>query len=199
MNVQLSKALAPVRLAMIEAVQQASARRVRIPNISCRPGCSACCKRFLSITLAEAVVIASYLKKNKRWDRVFAVSKEQQAIAFDVKPIVWFKMELPCPALNQNMCDAYQVRPVACSAHFATSEPDACSPTSTSLNTFQPLDMEDLHIRFAERFNALIGEKSMLRMRAPMPIAMLIGEKITMEPKSDFDTLVASMAREFGL
>lgn len=191
--------VAPVRLALMEAAQQAAAVKVTNPKVSCKSGCSACCRRYVPITLAEAIVIVDFLKATKKWDRVASAATKLRDACAGTKPLSWFKIGLVCPVLNQdNMCDAYQVRPVACSAHFVTSAPETCSPSSASMDRYEPCESVDIHVAFMKAFNASVGLNSSLRLRAPLPLALLVGEKFAVAPGLDFDGMVATIAREFG-
>lgn len=196
MNVKTA-IIEPVRAAMKAATQQASISVVKTSKVSCKPGCSACCKRYVAISLAEAMVMVDFLKKNGKWDRVAKAAEEQREMAAKVKPLAWFKMGIPCPVLNQAICDAYPVRPTTCSAHFVKSPPEACSPNSTSVSFYEPYESSEAHMTFAKQFETAVGKDSFLRTKAPMPIALLIAEKLSMDPGPDFDNMVASIAKEF--
>jgi len=189
--------VAAVRVAMMAAATQAAAIRVRNSSITCKPACSACCKRFLLISLAEAAVLVDFLKRHKKWDRVAEVSRHQQSMAMSIKPMAWFKIGLPCPILNQDLCDAYLVRPSTCSAHHVTSPPEACSPLSTSFSSYVPHELTDVHVDFMRSFAAAVCSGSTLRARAPMPVALILAERMSIDPGSDFDGLVATLVREF--
>jgi Fe-S-cluster containining protein len=195
MNVGLA-ILGPVRVAMVAAALQAAAFRLRTPQIACKPKCSACCKRFMVVTLAEALVLVDHLKKNGKWTRVAAAAEEQRLI--EANPVSWYKMGLACPLLCQDMCDAYQVRPVMCSAHFVTSSPEACSPTSTSFNRFHADECAEALATFAKAFDAAVGGEGSLRARVPMAVALLVAEKLLTGPKSkpEFDVAIAAIVKE---
>lgn len=190
--------IAPLKVAMMAIARQSTYLSLNAPRIPCRPGCSACCKRYVVVSLAEAMVLVDHLKSNQKWARVAATAAEQRDLALKVKPLSWFKMEISCPLLNHDRCDAYAVRPPICSSHFVTSPPEACSPMSTSMARYEPHHMPEVHAEFAKSFDKIIGEKSPLRVRAPMPTALLIAEKISMDYGSDFDSMVSALVREFG-
>jgi len=191
-------AIAPVRAAVMAAAQRASALAVRTPQITCKPKCSACCKRYVPITLAEALVLIDFLKKHERWDRVAASAEAQRDASMTVRPVAWFKMGLACPILNQDgMCDAYPVRPVACSAHFAVSPPEACGPLSTSFNQFEPCEFAEVHVEFAKAFDTVVSASSSLRIRAPVSAALLMGDKLSITPGPDFDSVITTLMKEF--
>lgn len=189
--------MASVRAAMMSAARQAFIIKVRMSTrVTCKPGCSHCCKRYVVVTLAEALVLIDFLKRNKKWDRVASVADAQKN-SMSVKPVVWFKMGMTCPLLNQDMCDAYEVRPAVCSAHHAFSPPETCSPLSTSFNRYEPCELTDVHTDFMKSFNRMIGKDSVFRIRAPMPAALLAAERLSVTPGPDFDGLVATLAKEF--
>jgi hypothetical protein len=72
----------PVGAAMKAASQRASISVINNPDISCKPGCDACCKRYVAISIAEAMVIVDFLKRNHKWDRVAKIAEEQKDMAY---------------------------------------------------------------------------------------------------------------------
>lgn len=189
--------VAPIRLAMMAASQQASLASMRIPNISCKIGCSNCCKRYICITIAEAIVLIDFLKKNGRWDRVKSAAESQQDTAINIRPVAWFKMGLACPILHDGVCDAYPVRPIVCSTHFVTSRPEMCGSTSTASGDYESCEMPDVHMNFARSFDRVLDNRSSLKIVAPMSIALLVADRISMDPDSDFNKTVSLLSKEF--
>jgi hypothetical protein len=57
----------------------------------------------------------------------------------------------------------------------------------------------EAHVVFVKKFETALGQKSFLRTKAPMPVALLIAEKMSMNFGSDFNDIIASVAREFGI
>lgn len=74
-------------------------------QISCRPGCDACC-RHLSVFAVEAAALTLALSQ---------LSGEEAAVirqaARDASP------QSPCPLLHQGLCLLYQARPIICRTH----------------------------------------------------------------------------------
>ena len=106
-------------------------------QITCKPGCSHCCARPITITLAEALVIKDYLKKTHRLKEVMDRLKGLQDFEF-LDAGTWYAMGIKCPVLDlkTNKCLAYEVRPIACSTHFSKADPSSCDPKS-----FKPLNL----------------------------------------------------------
>ena len=184
----------PVKVAMMGASERSAALRVFHPKIPCSKGCCACCKRYILVTLAEAVVLVEFLKENDKWEKVKEIAEGQRQI--QAEPLVWFKLGIPCPILSSDgLCNAYLVRPVVCSTHFVTSAPEACSPMSTSLNPYEPFNFLEVHMDFIKSFDRILKTSS-LRIRAPMHLALLMADKLSMNMKSEFEEMIAILSKE---
>jgi Fe-S-cluster containining protein len=198
MNVDLTITLAPVRAAMMEAARLATELRIRHQDIKCRPKCSACCNRYLSITLAEAAVIHDHLKRSKKWEEVAARAEALRGVVVLSNPMAWYKMGMPCPVLADDLCLAYQVRPIACSAHFVTSDPQLCKATSTAIGFYSVRTFPEVYGAFGKAFDAAVGQKSILRRTAPMPLALLFIDRVINREINDLDELVKIMEIELA-
>lgn len=108
---------------------------------TCRKGCSHCCRQQIRVPRAEAEVIVEWLLR----DAVYLVNNLKTRLA---SWLAWYRTEYPkllasdvdpadafysygpqCPALVDDACSIYPVRPVVCRTHFVTSPPDACRPS----------------------------------------------------------------------
>lgn len=105
---------------------------------SCRPGCCACCKQHILVTVVEARALAEYirlvftpagiraLKKRTRrwidWDR-----RRLQRMAAEVRLQEGAASRHPaCPLLTDGRCSVYPMRPITCRTHFVSSPPRYC-------------------------------------------------------------------------
>lgn len=190
----LKEVLAPVRASMMQAASSAFLQAIQA-SVSCKIECSACCRRYIVVTLAEALVLIDFLKEHKRWDYVAPIAREQLDLAMGIRPAAWFKSSIRCPLLFEDKCLAYDVRPVSCSSHFALSSPESCSAECTSPEVFVPFDVQDSV--FEKTLARVTGQESLLRKKLPMAVALCIGDKMNMSA-DDFDTALATLSREFG-
>jgi len=74
-------------------------------QISCRPGCDACC-RHLSIFAVEAAALHRALGRLPGEDADFIRQAASAA-----------SPEAPCPLLHRGLCLLYQARPIICRTH----------------------------------------------------------------------------------
>lgn len=167
-------------------------------NPSCKPGCSHCCNRLIYITLAEAFVIQKYLKSQKKWNTVLERAVEMEPLSRKVDSITWFMMKQECPVLNPEtkMCEAYEVRPPACSTHFVSSDPSSCDPWSMDQQNFIPIDMEDEFSDFLKVIEMKFGRGS-LSIPLPITTALRISESLQVRDGLTVDEILTLMAREF--
>ena len=127
-------------------------------EISCRKGCSWCCYHYVSVSLAQGMVIVDYLYRRKdllkqfldrfeEWreraesladdiDRIrnqaMAASTPISRVIEETRPLStrYFESNIRCPFLVDDVCSIYSVRPLACSGHHSVSPPDRCAPGS---------------------------------------------------------------------
>lgn len=92
-------------------------------RISCKPGCSNCCRMNVDVTSAEVSVILDYLRE-KEIDLDTDYLKKQLAGGEDYH----LNPNPRCTFLgSDNLCTVYEVRPVACRKYRVFSDPDLCN------------------------------------------------------------------------
>lgn len=93
--------------------------RVREPFVACGKGCASCCHMNISITSAEAELLA---KASGRRPATLVRSPEHAADAFSGQP---------CPFLDgQRRCTVYADRPLSCRKHASFFQDDGpCHPS----------------------------------------------------------------------
>lgn len=127
-------------------------------QISCRKGCTFCCYHYVSVSLAQGMVIVAHLYRSKdllqqfldryeEWseqaeviaeeidgirNRALASSAPIASVINDTRPLStrYFAANIRCPFLVDGLCSIYPVRPLACSGHHAVSPPEWCAPDS---------------------------------------------------------------------
>lgn len=86
--------------------------------VACKPGCTACCHRVVSVTLPEAHAIASHVARNFSEERIQALVEGNGAYLQTLQE-TW-ETEEPaihraCPFLDEEgLCGIYEYRPLAC-------------------------------------------------------------------------------------
>ncbi len=101
-------------------------RELHGDRIQCRPGCSDCCHQLFQITEIEAAVISRGVAKLPEAQRDSLRERaarylEQRRLLVSAKgePEAWGSLPPPgtrlaCPALVENVCSIYELRPVMC-------------------------------------------------------------------------------------
>lgn len=198
MDIELTKALSPVKLILLDTAAKATKRRVSDrPDIKCKRGCAGCCSRYIRISTAEAVIIYEYLRSNKNWLSVKKKSQDQFDIIQVTDPMAWFKLNIPCPVLGSDQsCLAYAVRPAICSTHFAASDPKLCSPWGAGQEIYEAIDFDDLYIKFREKLaNAIIGI-SILGLELPVSSGLLLAERISIQSGLNLSQVLSFVFRQ---
>ena len=119
---------------------------------SCKLGCYHCCKQHILMNIAEARILAQYIKRefspgeiddlrirtqqwhawdNSRPGRYPSPNIQKQADLCGYEPC--------CPLIVENACSAYSVRPVICRTHFVV-----CSDNRSCRPTYDPESIEEL-------------------------------------------------------
>jgi Fe-S-cluster containining protein len=199
---KLSDAVAPIKVAMMDAAQKAAIRRLNVlkEKCPCKPGCSACCSRLVHISVAEALIIYEHLRKNKSWESVREIALSQYKTASTVNETAWFKMNNSCSVLDPNtkMCRAYSVRPTPCSVHFVTSDPSVCDPWSLSNGSFEKADFPEIHAEFMKTIVGELSGRGVLELRLPMPAALLFAERVQVQKGFTAEQIISFISSEIA-
>jgi Fe-S-cluster containining protein len=127
-------------------------------QITCRKECTFCCHHYVSVSLAQGMVIVDHLYRNRdllqqfldryeEWrekaeaisdeidgirNRALASSAPMAGVIKDTRPLStrYFMTNIRCPFLVDGLCSIYPVRPLACSGHHSVSPPEWCAPDS---------------------------------------------------------------------
>ena len=120
----------------------ASVLKAEGKNITCKKGCSACCRHFVtSVEPFEILALHLRIRKSERYpDQLFAchsrVTRFDQILkkegedpeAEDRALYRYFLRGAACPFLEKNgECGIYESRPMSCRMFFAESPPRFCS------------------------------------------------------------------------
>lgn len=183
----------------MEAAAASEKRRLTVrQDVRCRPGCSACCSRYLEVTVAEAMVVVEHLRQAGRLRAVLDAARSQVQAVRQTPQNAWFKLNIPCPVLDPStrLCSAYPVRPPACSTHHAVSDPSACEPWSSSDQPFMPVDFADVFMESQRRVLGATEADGILRMQLPMPVALLLADRASRVSDLNYEQAVDLISRE---
>lgn len=97
--------------------------------VACRRGCCHCCRVTVPVLLPEAVVIASYLRRNMDSDSLNALTERMNIFCHDIAAYdeeERIAANKPCVFLGKDgECTVHSVRPFACRAVISADD-DAC-------------------------------------------------------------------------
>ena len=124
-------------------------------NVSCRSGCSACCRQLVPVLPVEMGPIRKVIGSLPPAQREVVLERARHArgsaeraglgpalddaggptlasrhqLALD-----WFSLGLDCPFLEDRSCSIYAERPLACREYLVTNDPTSCEdPTGTTI------------------------------------------------------------------
>jgi Fe-S-cluster containining protein len=124
-------------------------------KITCGPGCGACCRQAVPISIPEAFLlhdITAALPLEKRSDVLrrfesIQLRLREAHIAIDLQPgetqdsrwarlgMPYFFLNMPCPFLEAESCSIHEQRPTVCREFLVTSPAKECDDL-TSDNTY---------------------------------------------------------------
>lgn len=110
-------------------------------TISCRKGCSACCRQLVPVSRSEAerlltTIEALPAERQKELRRRFAEAERRIAVAGLSErgdrsdrelSVAYFAMGLPCPFLEDESCSIHPDRPLVCREYLVTSPAELCA------------------------------------------------------------------------
>lgn len=138
-------------------------------GVTCKEGCSHCCKLPATATVPEMVPVVEHLARRPDWERrrpTLERALTRHLVEFssvDVlderERVAFFKRQLACVFLKDDRCQIYALRPAVCRYHMVVSPPGNCEGPEP-----KPIAMVDLRqieqaiaIRGAETFGELTG------------------------------------------
>lgn len=200
MEIRLKDSLGEVRVHLADAASQSEKRRLSVykGRIRCKPACSGCCSRLLSVTMAEAVLMYDHLSRSGQWAEARKVCIEQIKMIPGAKHMTWFKMNQKCPVLDRatNLCRAYMVRPATCSTHFVTSDPSLCDPWSANGGKYESADFTDILNKFSKRMSESVRGNGIFTMTMPLPTALILAEQISVKSGLDLADVMSLFFKE---
>jgi Fe-S-cluster containining protein len=144
-------------------------------TVSCKKGCSHCCRLFTVIHAVEGAALANAVWRGKaNWittvERAAVAARKVVEVSDD--RIAYFQAQIPCPLLDlkKNECRTYAERPAACRLYAVKSDPSLCavSDVPTKVAMLNTLAMQ------GEFLNLCISLTHSVEV-APLPIVLLFG------------------------
>lgn len=164
--------------------------------INCSPGCNHCCHRKIYVTLAEALLIVDHCRKKGILSTVLDISKQQESWVSNTDVDTYFRMKIPCPLLNQNTgrCNAYNVRPPVCAAHFVISSPEACDAWSTKLRKYVDFTASDEYAQYETISKSKINPALLIKL--PIQVALIAASKLSDREYESLDQLINAISKD---
>lgn len=131
------------------ATDPAMQRMYERPDVTCLPGCAACCNLLNLVTMPEALALADEIVRTRTTlevheliDRVDLRIEEAYPAPTDAFTLsAHYDKRIPCVLLGaDNRCSTYASRPAACRYHFVVSDPALCAGDGKA--TVKWLDLE---------------------------------------------------------
>lgn len=149
-----------------------------VRSVSCRPGCSNCCRHPVLISVLEGIELFRWLADQHLWDTKmkedFAKAHERTwGLALEV----WALSDTPCPLLKDNLCQAYKARPYSCRVTYSTGDPYDCHPHRL-IEARGLIPRRAVHAEVEKAEGPILKRHQVPFLRLPLASAVLLGEKI---------------------
>lgn len=137
-------------------------------EVSCRKGCGACCRQLVPVSPPEAAMIAEmvetmaepdrsrYMERFAKIEETLAETELKEKIDHLMDPELtkddhakiadeYFRLQIPCPFLEEESCSIYENRPSICREYLVSSPPEMCDDPHT-----QPVKRLPCSVRLSE-------------------------------------------------
>jgi len=159
----------PLLLNLGEAIVAAAVRQAPPGKaISCGPGCGACCRQLVPISLSEAAYLrrvvmpelapdhrqrvaqrvsaaAATLTSEGLLDELLQLPAEADPERRQALGLRYFRQGVPCPFLEHESCSIHPLRPLACREYLVTSPAAHCARPAKDYVAPLPLPQKASH------------------------------------------------------
>jgi Fe-S-cluster containining protein len=137
------QSLADVVITAVVRAVEAEGRKV-----SCCKGCGACCRQYVPVSEVEArqlhdlvenlpeprrsTIKARFADARRRLEEAGLLENIEHPERFPAEErralgLKYFKLQIPCPFLEDESCSIHSTRPVVCREYLVTSPPENCA------------------------------------------------------------------------
>lgn len=138
-------------------------------NVSCGPGCGACCRQMVPISEVEAQAITEFvasLPESRRTVieerfrtglavlRAAGVELEPEAVAAQTREakaangLRYFAARVRCPFLEDESCSIHPVRPISCREYLVSNDPRHCAQPNPDVIAMIPMPAKLSHAMY---------------------------------------------------
>jgi Fe-S-cluster containining protein len=136
-------------------------------GVTCKKGCSHCCKLPATATVPEMVPVVEYLTSRCDWPKRRPTLERELArqlaefatinVLDECERADFFKRQLPCVFLQKDRCEIYPARPAVCRYHMVVSPPENCALDAADPTTAR-VDLRQLENDVAIKAAKALGE-----------------------------------------
>lgn len=158
-------------------------------SVSCRKGCTACCKQIIPLSPAEAWMIADLVRslplerRGRLLGRFQSIRGRLEEVGFGDRyrqtrstsedtaamSVEYQRLDLPCPFLDDDACSIYPNRPTICREFLATTPASHCA---------EPGEKPVRTVPLAASFTACLSKVSAMAMGGEpqvIPLSLALG------------------------
>lgn len=169
------RSLAEVKADRIEIADDGDAR---LPRVSCKAGCAACCSYPVYVSILEGMLLYRHLTEKGHWTPALrAKLQAHDKKTYDLSSEVWVLLDLACPLLDKNKrCIGYAARPFSCRTLYALTPASFCAPTQ--MLSARYVQREDLMNKFRKVEAEILARHKLGLIGLSISKAILLAEKI---------------------
>lgn len=165
-------------------------------DVTCRKGCSHCCRHPIMISVLEGAIIYYWLRNNGKWTSTLKLQLDNHAkTVVGLPPETWTLINIPCPLLEDDLCIAYKSRPFLCQTTYSVGLPDLCRPEQFSVRTPLVPRIEEL-LNFQKLEKSFYDSSESRYHVVPLSLAVLLGEQLA-TGKIDFSDTGSEVIKRY--
>jgi Fe-S-cluster containining protein len=147
--------------------------------ITCKKGCAYCCHYPFLITIIEGLLLYRWLTSRGRWTPSLRKNlKANRAKTLGLALEIWLLSNIPCPLLEEeDLCIAYEARPLHCRATYSTGDPKLCHPHALGEGAML-VPSSEIIVEYNSQLQAKLARLEMIRALMPLSEALILAESL---------------------
>ncbi len=148
-----TRKMLPVFRSACESIVRSAVKQAELAGqeVTCKPGCAACCRHMVPISTTEAAMIRELIAEmpperqqatRERFAQAVRIMESAELVEdfnFDLPPtgpdyrelgLKYLSLGIECPFLVDEACSIYAERPLVCREYLAVSPPENCARTN---------------------------------------------------------------------
>lgn len=176
----IERALAEIKALQIQTGSEHAQKLMQEGDIrlSCKKGCFYCCHYPFLVTIAEGLLLHRALSSRGCWTSSLRESlTKNRGKTLGLSLEVWLLSNTPCPLLEDNLCMAYDVRPLHCRVTYSVGDPEMCHPHGLGKSTLL-IPNSEVVIDYNEKLQTILSRANVFGFIMPLSESLLLADSL---------------------